>query len=1334
MDATEDNQVDLELGLAEAANRRVLRGEAALASRDRLISSTLNTGTPVAEVAKRLGMTEQAIYQIRDRLERGSPSDAHRNETIRELELLSDHHAFELACVELLQDLDPSLRHTGGSGDRARDAVGGITSKRGDSLIVMVSLEGKWSQKIRRELDGIERNGWSPTEVWAVTNRRTTPGPRDSLGKEAAKRGWRLRVFDQTWLAARLLRPEHLALRERLLSLAPPRPPAFLDAHEYETLVSRRAHVWPDFVGREGDVRALEAVLDAGSLVVLTGPGGVGKTRLALELARGRAERWVFIDDHAMLEPQAINEVAGGDGLVAVIDNAHRRDDLDKVIGLLERRQGDRLRVILITRPGFEDQLTTAVADTAVAPLTKNSIFALKPLSPKSIAEILRADPLGLTYDGAVDAIIRLSEGNPQIALLAGELSKGGTPVEAMGREEMLQSYVASLLASVTSTSAGSDMRVIREVLAIVAALAGVVTDDDVLLKGIGELVELGRRGLRRVLADLADAGLLEESRGEYVVRPDLLAEHVLWAAFFSSRWRSTLDYQEVWRMASPRCLPRLVYALGHLPAGAMTQESPALRATRDELVAQAQAASEETIGSVLTHAREIARGVPTLAVDIVDAALQRLPGPGERRDHALSTASEAIERVGDLVSGWPRQLRIAAATFRETASEKTIAAVTKPLTSVYQRVPVDRSEQDGVLLAGVQRALATLTTDYWKAHAREPGVAQAVAVASRSLLTITFESHFSPAENPKSVVLRSHALPGSSHTEAVLAAGAELFCETLPQLPPDLQVKQLEGLAQLQRVAKGFPGPHGIQPSDEARKLVVEIVGRIERWLGETLSEFSLPVRAEALAALHGHDNGAVSDSALAEYMIVAHPRPLRRRGQSWEEAQQYRIADADRALRRLREAESPTDRLDLWATWIDEGEAAIGRRTSSPLIGMTLERGAMTDADQATGWIRHLIDTQSPLLGTAMPALAVIFRDANNGQALAEEWAAHDSPQVRALTARALPGAPGERAMLQCLAVDEHPLVREAVLTGIRYSPLLEEWRIDVALRAAQDNDTTAVDLILTLLERGADEPGTALSLSTNQIDRMCEIVLATAVEDRIDSMYELSRVISELETDRPRLAFEWVTARVGFLARRDEELRDVENFDTILSMHLDPLPPEILELLPKTTNEIDLGAVLDRLGETSSADTFSFNALADVVVSLDPGHELVTARIAEWLERMADGDEYRVSKLLESRLTWEAFTDRARVLLDRVENLRLVATLISARDPTSWAGSVIPQYEALQEQYFEWSQDHDDRLASAGQHAIARLQRMIAAEQQREAEEQDDWRWMRPWSDPR
>jgi hypothetical protein len=664
---------------------------------------------------------------------------------------------------------------------------------------------------------------------------------------------------------------------------------------------------------------------------------------------------------------------------------------------------------------------------------------------------------------------------------------------------------------------------------------------------------------------------------------PDLLAEHVLWAAFFSTRWHATLDYQEIWKVAAPSHLLRLVQVLGRLPIGAMTHESPALRTTREELIMQAETASEQTIGTVLTLARELARGVPSLAVDIVDIALGRLPQASEQRDRALATASEAIKRV----------------------------------------------------------------------------------------------------------------------------------------------VKQLEGLTQLRRVAKGLPGAYNIQPSDETCKLASKTLGDIQRWLADRLSELPLPLRAEALSVLHGDSNAAVADATLSEYIMVAHPRPLRRRGQTWQESQEYRIADADIALQRLRSAESPTDHLDQWATWIEEGRRAIGRRTSSPVIGMALERAAMADAGQAAGWIRHLIDTESTLLETVMPALAVIFRDPAKGQSLADEWASHGSARIRALTASALPGSPNERRLLGRLAGDDDPLVRQGVLGGIRYSPLLEGWRIDIALCAAQGNDMAAVELVLTLVERAVDESDTALALSSTQVDRMSEIVLATAADE---STYELSRIISQL-TDRPRLAFEWATARVTFLARRDEEVRDVESFDTILSMHLDPLPPEILDLLPNTTDEADLSTALDRLGETSLGDTFSFNALADIVASLDCGHHLVTDRIAEWINRNAEGDEYRASKLLESRLPWEAFTDRGRILLNRVENPRLIATLISVRDPNSWAGSVIPPYEALQEQYSEWGQDENGKLASAGRYAVARLQRMIDAEREREAVEDDDWKWLRP-----
>ena len=65
------------------------------------------------------------------------------------------------------------------------------------------------------------------------------------------------------------------------------------------------------FVGREGDLATLSGLLDEGGprLVTLTGPGGTGKTRLALAVARHVSERYPdgvhFVDLAAVVDPGA---------------------------------------------------------------------------------------------------------------------------------------------------------------------------------------------------------------------------------------------------------------------------------------------------------------------------------------------------------------------------------------------------------------------------------------------------------------------------------------------------------------------------------------------------------------------------------------------------------------------------------------------------------------------------------------------------------------------------------------------------------------------------------------------------------------------------------------------------------------------------------------------------------------------------------------------------------------------------------------------------------------------------------------------------------------------
>jgi predicted ATPase/DNA-binding SARP family transcriptional activator len=111
------------------------------------------------------------------------------------------------------------------------------------------------------------------------------------------------------------------------LSLEPPQPPGNLPTR----LTS--------FVGRTPEILEVAALLDEARLVTLTGPGGIGKTRLALEVARQQRSRFPggtwWIDLAPVTDPEAVlDQVAGALGLAPMPGSALR----EAVAGALGRR------------------------------------------------------------------------------------------------------------------------------------------------------------------------------------------------------------------------------------------------------------------------------------------------------------------------------------------------------------------------------------------------------------------------------------------------------------------------------------------------------------------------------------------------------------------------------------------------------------------------------------------------------------------------------------------------------------------------------------------------------------------------------------------------------------------------------------------------------------------------------------------------------------------------------------------------------------------------------------------------------------------------------------
>jgi len=120
-----------------------------------------------------------------------------------------------------------------------------------------------------------------------------------------------------------------MLLQARHLALEPPEPPGNLPSG----LTS--------FVGRAGELREIAALLDENRLVTLTGPGGIGKTRLAIEAGRQLRSRFpgglCWSDLAPVSDPTTVvDEVAAALGvspspegyIAALARSLHRREAL----------------------------------------------------------------------------------------------------------------------------------------------------------------------------------------------------------------------------------------------------------------------------------------------------------------------------------------------------------------------------------------------------------------------------------------------------------------------------------------------------------------------------------------------------------------------------------------------------------------------------------------------------------------------------------------------------------------------------------------------------------------------------------------------------------------------------------------------------------------------------------------------------------------------------------------------------------------------------------------------------------------------------------------------
>ena len=144
------------------------------------------------------------------------------------------------------------------------------------------------------------------------------------------------------------------------------------------------------FVGRSGELARLAGLLDAARLVTVAGPGGVGKTRLALRAAADATPP----DGSCLVELSGLSEPDLLPDTVALRLGLRRADAASRLDAVLSELRGRKLLLILDTC----EHLAAACAGFAATVLRETSEVKILVTSRQSLhvpgEEMLRLGPL----------------------------------------------------------------------------------------------------------------------------------------------------------------------------------------------------------------------------------------------------------------------------------------------------------------------------------------------------------------------------------------------------------------------------------------------------------------------------------------------------------------------------------------------------------------------------------------------------------------------------------------------------------------------------------------------------------------------------------------------------------------------------------------------------------------------------------------------------------------------------------------------------------------------------------------------------------------------------
>ncbi|QXP62317.1 ATP-binding protein [Polaribacter sp. HaHaR_3_91] len=201
------------------------------------------------------------------------------------------------------------------------------------------------------------------------------------------------------------------------------------------------------FLHRELELEKLSNAIDNEDFIILTGAPGVGKTKLAIETINNYLTKnesyqayCVSYKSYTLLADLYQYFDVDKDYLLFV-DDANRIDAFEQIIGFFKANRKGKLKIIITVRDYAFQEIGSKCQEFSTQRVD------LQKLKDEQIIDIIKSEPFEILNSNYYDKIVRISEGNPRLAIMISLYAKEVNNLDALNDvSDLFEKYFSTFI------------------------------------------------------------------------------------------------------------------------------------------------------------------------------------------------------------------------------------------------------------------------------------------------------------------------------------------------------------------------------------------------------------------------------------------------------------------------------------------------------------------------------------------------------------------------------------------------------------------------------------------------------------------------------------------------------------------------------------------------------------------------------------------------------------------------------------------------------------------------------------------------------------------------